>query len=183
MKKKAFLLKKITICFLVFIVCGCNTEKYIHHYDVDVVNPSIGAITTPIVMELDHINMDRIIDTISFSMKLSTDKYAYYRENHPVKKTTDIRTYSEQISVEKINQYEEIALNRVLLKYKCDLIVGLKYDVFYDDKFESVKVVVMGYPAYYKMIRPATKDDVWMLNFMNQGNVYNYNVIKQDTIR
>ena len=183
MKNNGIIIKKITISFLILIICGCDSEKYIHHYDVNVVNPNMGAITTPIVMELDYIDKNKIIDTVAFSLILSTDKYSYYRENHPVKKTTDIRTYSERVSVEKMNRFEEIALNRVLLKYKCDLIVCLKYDLFYSENFETVNVVVVGYPGYYKKIRPATKDDLWMLNFMNQGNVYNYNVIKQDTIR
>ena len=171
------------LVFSFLVVTACVSEKNAHHYDVDLVRPNMGAITTPIVMELDDISMNKICDTVSFDIKVSTDRYANYRKQHPVS-TGSKNNAVDYLSLDILQRYEKIALNRTLLKHKCDILVNLKYDLFVVSSDEpQLNVVVVGYPANYKKIRTATKEDVWMINFMGQGLYENYNIISLDTLK
>ena len=183
MKSKIKTFSRNGIMMLSFLVLTCCvSNKNVHHYDVDIVKPNMGAITTPIVMELDDVSMNKICDTISFDIKISTDKYANYRHNHPVR-TNNQNNVADFLSIEKLQKYEKIALDQTIIKHKCDLLINLKFDLFVSSDNTHLNVVVVGYPANYKKIRTATENDVWMLNFMGQGIYEKYNNISIDTLK
>lgn len=122
----------------------------------------IGLLVQPMVIEIDSVSTQMIVDTISF-----TDK-----------------TYQEK---DKPSLCKE-ALVRCKLKYKFDLLVNPSYQIYSDTSKKSkntrrssyYQVVVSGFPAYYKRIRPATPDDSWMIPFYNRTAHIEMNSIQQN---
>ena len=79
-------------------------------------------------------------------------------------------TYFHNGSVDMVNERAR-ALSDFQKEFKADVVVGALIDTKMNASV--IEVSVQGYPAKYVEIRPATKDDLWMLEFHNSINKYN----------
>jgi hypothetical protein len=68
-----------------------------------------------------------------------------------------------------IIKYETIVKSKMMKKYGADAILSATSEAITNDKGELV-ITVRGYPIKYTNFRPASKDDIWMLNYDNSVN-------------
>ena len=113
-----------------------------------------GLLVHPMVIELDSVSTHMIIDTIRFTGK------TYYDEDKPA-------LYSA-------------AMAQCIQEHHFDLLVSPSYQIYCETTYSDSKnssnitsstyynVVISGYPAYFKRIRPATPEDGWMIPFYNR---------------
>ena len=113
-----------------------------------------GLLVHPMVIELDSVSTQVIVDTICFIG-------AYYDEDKP-------ELYSKAIA-------------QCTQKHHFDLLVSPSCEMYYTRTFSGGKynVVISGYPAYFKRIRPATPEDGWMIPFYNRTTHIEMNSIQQ----
>ena len=153
----------ILIALLAVSLSSCETW-----HDVSTVRTAeaeTGLLVHPMVIELDSVSTQMIVDTISFADKLYSDK-------------------------DKPALYSE-AMARCIQKHGFDLLVSPSYQMYcittYDNSNSSqrptsstsYKVIISGYPAYFKRIRPATPNDNWMIPFYNRTAHIEMNSIQQ----
>lgn len=77
---------------------------------------------------------------------------------------------------------EKKALENAVIKHDCDVIVYPSFKIITGDDGKTCYVIVSGYPVKYKKIRPATKDDLWMIEFMGKGETYILNNIRYEDV-
>ncbi len=156
------------IMALTLVAVGLSSCKSWH--DVTTVRTAeaeTGLLVQPMVIELDSVSTQMIVDTIRFTGK------TYYDEDKPI-------LYSE-------------AMARCIQKHGFDLLVSPSYQMYCETVYSnsnyspditsstSYNVVISGYPAYFKRIRPATPEDGWMIPFYNRTASIEMNSIQQST--
>lgn len=149
------------------ICSSCSTTlKKVNQTMVRVQNPEVGTVATPIVMELGEISQQKIIDTTIINV---------YR--HPA----GSKGY-QMISQNMLAEYRKKALENAVIKHDCDVIVYPSFKIITGDDGKTCYVIVSGYPVKYKKLRPATKDDLWMIEFMGKGETYILNNIRYEDV-
>ena len=152
---RVWLMKLKKMMALAIAVVGLSSCESWH--DVTTVRTAeaeTGLLVHPMVIELDSVSTHMIVDTIRF-----TDK-----------------TYSDE---DKPALYSE-AMAKCIQKHHFDLLVSPSYQMYCETTYSnssyssnitsstSYNVVISGYPAYFKRIRPATPEDGWMIPFYNR---------------
>ena len=74
---------------------------------------------------------------------------------------TEIRPY--------LDEYKKYTVARYCSKHGYDLIISPMFQVRTNAEGNIMTVTVTGFPAKYKKFRPATKEDSWMLPFLNDN--------------
>ena len=126
-----------------------------------------GLLVHPMVIELDSVSTQMIIDTIRFTEKIYSDK-------------------------DKPALYSE-AMAKCIQKHRFDLLVSPSYHMYCETTYSNSSnssnitsgtcyiVVISGYPACFKRIRPATPEDSWMIPFYNRTARIEMNSIQQSS--
>jgi len=177
MKKQIILV----ICGIVYglMLTSCDETKYLHHTELKLMEPSVGVISTPIVMEIDYVSSNSISDTISIPLLSARNQPLSLTNNQPLLPTRD---QTRSMITSNLLELKKMALDRCVAKYECDILIGARYQFITSEDGKSFLIIITGYPAKYSRIRPATANDTWMLNFMGQGNEAYYIHSSMDTI-
>ncbi len=80
------------------------------------------------------------------------------------KRATGSYTYPHNGTVDVANARAR-ALSDFQKENNADVIIGVLIDTHMNA--ETIVVEIQGYPASYSRIRPATQNDLWMLDFIN----------------
>ena len=147
------------------VSCASTFEK-VNQTMVRVQEPEVGTVATPIVMELGQIPQQKITDTTI----INVDDYRY----------PSINQSNQRITQSMLVGFRKEALENAVLRHDCDVIVYPSFSIKTSDDGKTCYVIVSGYPAKYKKIRPATKDDLWMLEFMGKGENYFINNVRYE---
>lgn len=97
------------------------------------------VIAEPLVAEYDTIFSSSITDTLVY-------------------KATEYSKSNNYIAEKKL------AVADCCLKHNIDVLVNVSYNIKHENG--QITVIVSGLPAKFKRTRPATKDDLWMLEFI-----------------
>ncbi len=167
---KNSIMRKVNVLLAIVAVaaisssCASTFEK-VNQTMVRVQEPEVGTVATPIVMELGEIPQQKITDTTI----IDVDSY-----RHPGNQSYQRITQSMLIG------FRKEALENAVVKYGCDVIVYPSFRIFTSEDGKTCYVIVSGYPAKYKRLRPATKDDLWMLEFMGKGDNFFFNNVRYE---
>lgn len=166
MRKK----RHLGFAILMAVICSscASTFEKVNQTMVRVQEPEVGTVATPIVMELGNIPQQKITDTTI----INVDDYRYPNVN--------VRQSNQRITQSMLVAFRKEALENAVLKYECDVIVYPSFRIRTSDDGKTCYVIVSGYPAKYKRLRPATKDDLWMLEFMGKGENYFINNVRYE---
>lgn len=118
----------------VFFV-GCSSSSY-SLKTFRVVETADNIVSTPLVVEYDTIFCTSVSDTSTFQF---------------VGNKRDVN----------FELLKKNATANCCAKYGIDVLVNVSYSIY--TKRNVIYVAISGLPARYKRIRPATKDDLWML--------------------
>lgn len=176
MKKNFFLSLFLLGMFFGLHFVSCREPNYIRHTEVAFLEPNYGIITTPMIMEIEDVSNEKVTDTLVFNLSPSPSKYNNNSGDHHRK--------TKNIQEGNWNEYRQASLDYCVEKHKCDIIVCPRFQFSLSSDQRSLTVIISGFPAKYSVIRPATINDGWMLNFMGQGE-FNDNIIHYsfDTIQ
>ena len=133
------------LCFSAF------SQKYVHNINQSqaAAEPSrFGVVTAPIIGELGEISPNKIIDSCQWDL-------------------SNVKDAATEI-IPRLDQYKEYTLANYCNKNGWDLIINPLYQVRTNREGNVMTVIVTGFPAKYKRFRPATKEDSWMLSFINE---------------
>lgn len=163
-------MRKVNVLFVIVVtaaICsGCaSTFEKVNQTMVRVQEPEVGTVATPIVMELGEIPQQKITDTTI----IDVDRYRYPSN----------QSY-QRITQSMLIGFRKEALENAVIKHNCDVIVYPSFRIFTSEDGKTCYVIVSGYPAKYKRLRPATKDDLWMLEFMGKGDNYFLNNVRYE---
>lgn len=156
----------LAIAVAAAICCSCaSTFEKVNQTMVRVQEPEVGTVATPIVMELGEIPQQKIMDTtiIDVDSYRSPNNHGYQR-----------------ITQSMLVGFRKEALENAVIKHNCDVIVYPSFRIFTSEDGKTCYVIVSGYPAKYKRLRPATKDDLWMLEFMGKGESFFLNNVRYE---
>ena len=164
----------LSVAAMTIICSSCaSTFEKVNQTMVRVQEPEVGTVATPIVMELGDIPQQKITDTTVIVVErynLSPASRTY--RNPPP-------SYQE-ITPSMVAEFRKTALENAVIKYDCDVIVYPSFRIFTSENGKICYVIVSGYPAKYKRLRPATKDDLWMLEFMGKGSNFLLNNVRYE---
>lgn len=133
----------LMLAAITVLLTGCESSSFSSKtYRTIETNRTI--VSEPLVVEYDTIYDSRISDTLVYKSTESSRSNNYL--------------YEKRLAVADC-----IRANNV------DVLVNVCYDV--KDEDGKITIVVSGLPAKYKRIRPATKDDLWMLQFIEIDNI------------
>ncbi len=168
--KKTIVLLAIATTAIICSSCASTFEK-VNQTMVRVQEPEVGSIATPIIMELGEIPQQKITDTTIIDLKNyqqpSSRTYSPYSRSYPNRSNSG--TY-QRITQSMLIEFRKEALEKAVIKHDCDVIVYPSFRIITSDDGKRCYIILSGYPAKYKKIRPATKDDLWMLEFMDRGS-------------
>lgn len=140
MKKMLFVLALLSILFL----AGCTSNMSTRYFDIKTLDISGGRIVAmPLVADLD-VSSTRVTAEDSITVNIQDSKV-------------------ESV----IQQLKSIAVKKILDADSADVLVEPKYEtVVTDPEYyqRTIKVIVTGFPATYKNIRNASKDDAKIIN-------------------
>ena len=161
--------KHLVVAIFVAAICSscASTFEKVNQTMVRVQEPEVGTVATPIVMELGEIPQQKITDTTVINV------------NDYRRPTNASQTY-QRITQSMLVDFRKEALENAVLKHDCDVIVYPSFRIKTSDDGKTCYVIVSGYPAKYKRIRPATKDDLWMLEFMGKGENFFINNVRYE---
>lgn len=174
---------RISICCILggLFFAGCVESNKLKYVDVNVAQSDLNVVSIPLVIDFDNASFTRIVDTVTFQVERRIRT-----KMHPVQSST---YYAKDTIYElpydldnKVDEYKKLAFEKCVSKHGCDVIVNVMYDVFLSDDNKFINVVVRGFSANYKRIRSATPEDVWIINFQNQGDYIRYIDTDMDTI-
>lgn len=140
MKKMLFVLALLSVLFL----AGCASNKSTRYFDIKTLDVSVGKIgQMPLVADLD-VSSTRVTaeDSVTFVIKES--------------KVEGV-----------IQQVKSRAVKKILDAESADVLVEPKYETVVTRPGAlktTIKVIVTGFPATYKNIRNASKDDADLIN-------------------
>ncbi len=163
-------MKKVNVLLAIVaasVICtGCaSTFEKVNQTMVRVQEPEVGTVATPIVMELGEIPQQKITDTTI----IDVDSYRYSGS-----------TVYQRITQSMLIGFRKEALENAVIKHDCDVIVYPSFRIYTSEDGKTCYVIVSGYPAKYKRLRPATKDDLWMLEFMGKGENFFLNNVRYE---
>ena len=134
--------KLIILCTLfVLILCSCSTTQFVSYSEFRTVDPRQSFTAIPLIADL-QVNETRI--TYSEKLVASTEKL------------------SSSQALKLIDDLKSSVLSRAAKKYDADVIVAPIIDV-QQTATNAFTISIVGYPAVYKNIRNATKDDSWFI--------------------
>lgn len=168
--------KLLTIAILMVVICSscASTFEKVNQTMVRVQEPEVGTVATPLVMELGDIPQQRITDTTI----INVDDYRYSNANQSYPRSA--QASYQRITQSMLIEFRKEALENAVLRHDCDVIVYPSFRIQTSDDGKTCYVIVSGYPAKYKRLRPATKDDLWMLEFMGRGENYFINNVRYE---
>ncbi len=152
------MLKKISIAAAVAaLACSCAVTSSYDYQSTETrkVEPQIDAVTVPLNAEITVLRD-------SSGELLKAEKTIVFKAGADF--------VSGTMTDNKIEQFRNIALNRVAQEYKADLLVGALTDVKYtktDDRkdLETLTVRVSGYPAVYSDFKSVSPSDEWIMDY------------------
>ena len=112
-----------------------------------------------------------MVGTILLANVLNVSAQGTTRKIITEKKTSQGRMVdpqSEVITAPQIAELEALALSAFQKHHDADIIVGALMNTRMTAQY--IEVNIEGFPARYSKIRPATREDLWMLDFINYGN-------------
>ena len=149
MKKTLFLIEITAIAL-------ASCKPYVSTTTVRQIDARSGFVVQPMIFELDEVCQTRVCDTISSEMFADPrDESGAYGGNQLPYNNFD----------DNLNYMKSQALGYCAVKHGCDMIVNPTFYTF--QKGRKYFVVITGYPAKVKKIRPATEGDTWMTPFYN----------------
>lgn len=145
-------MKKIVLsmafCFAASIGIAQN-HHVISQSQARMLETQMGAVTAPIIAELDEVSSKKIVDTTRFSI-------GYIKDANTV--------------VALLPEYKQYAVAKYCQKNGYDVIINALFQITTNKSGDELLVVVTGFPARYKRFRPATKEDSWMLPFSGHNS-------------
>ena len=135
--------KKTTLLLLAsvaFLSVGCESTSTYSSRTIRTSEVSDLIFSAPLILEYDTVYSTVITDTSSF------------------------KSLADQGGV-NISSMRKAAVANCCAKHGFDILVNVSYHIFTINS--NYYIVVSGLPAKFKRIRPATKDDLWMLEFIN----------------
>lgn len=161
--------KQLVFAILMAAICSSSASTFekVNQTMVRVQEPEVGTVATPIVMELGEIPQQKITDTTVINV------------NDYRRPTNASQTY-QRITQSMLADFRKEALENAVMNHDCDVIVYPSFRIITSDDGKTCYVIVSGYPAKYKRLRPATKDDLWMLEFMGKGKNYIINNVRYE---
>lgn len=156
--------KKIILPFVALAISGCAVTTMADFKSVETrkTEPTLSSVTVPLSASISVLrNAD--------GTPIKAEKTVVFHgdEDFP----------SRIISEGEVEQFRNIALNRVAQQYNADLLVGALTDVTYvyndsNSKHveETLTVRVSGYPAVYTDFKSITSDDKWILDYYIDRN-------------
>ena len=145
MKKMLFVLALLSVLFLAGCASNMSTgTKSARKYDVETLDVSGKRIEAmPLVADLD-VSSTRVTaeHSVTINVKMS--------------RVEDV-----------LKEVKETAVKKILVAESADVLVEPKYETAVTDpgNYErTIQVIVTGYPATYKNIRKASKDDIEIIN-------------------
>lgn len=149
--------KSILAAAVAALASSCAVTSSFDYQSVETrkVEPQIDAVTTPLNAEI----------TV---LRDSSGELLKAEQTIVFKAGTDF--ISGTMTDNKIEQFRNIAMNRVAQQYKADLLVGALTDVKYtktNDKraIEELTIRVSGYPAVYSDFKSVSPSDEWILDY------------------
>lgn len=146
-------MKKVTFTMLfVMLTFAAFSQKYVHNItqsNARAIESQFGVLTAPVIGELGEISPNKIIDSCQWNISGVKDA------------ATEIRPY--------LDEYKKYTVARYCSKHGYDLIISPMFQVRTNAEGNIMTVTVTGFPAKYKKFRPATKEDSWMLPFLNDN--------------
>ena len=134
-----------------------QTHHSITQSQARMIETDMGAITAPIIGELGEISTTKIVDTTVFNISMFRDAKAI---------------------VELLPEYKQYAIAKYCTQNGYDIILNALFQVFTNEEGNKLNVVITGFPARYKRFRPATKEDVWMLQFVGKESISVKNIVQ-----
>ena len=115
-----------------------------------------------------------MVGTILLANVLNVSAQGTTRKIITEKKTSQGRMVDPQSEVITAPQIAELEVSQT----KCDTTFRFDHDGTVDLQnaralalsAQYIEVNIEGFPARYSKIRPATREDLWMLDFINYGN-------------
>ena len=108
-----------------------------------------------------------MVGTILLANVLNVSAQGTTRKIITEKKTSQGRMVDPQSEVITAPQIAELEVSQT----KCDTTFRFDHDGTVDlQNARYIEVNIEGFPARYSKIRPATREDLWMLDFINYGN-------------
>ena len=136
---RAKCLKVLLLASIAVFTVSCESSSFSSKtYRTIETNRTI--VSEPLVVEYDTIFNERIYDTLIYKSTESSRSNNYLYE-------------------------KQLAVADCCKNNNCDILVNVSYDI--KDEDGKIRVIISGLPARYKRIRPATKDDLWILQFIN----------------
>lgn len=153
-----FMIKKSILAAVVVVLAGsCAVTNTFDYQSVETrkVEPRIDAVTVPLNAEITVLRD-------SSGELLKAERTIVFK--------ADVDFVPGTMTDNKIEQFRNIALNRVAQEYKADLLVGALTDVQYSKKEgnksrEELTVRVSGYPAVYSDFKSVAPSDEWLLDY------------------
>lgn len=171
---KGFHMRLRRMFVFMFVAVGLSSCGSWHDVaTIQVVEEETGLLVHPMVIEFDSVSTQMIVDTFKFvGVYYDKDKPTLYKE----------------------------AMAKCILKHGFDMLISPSYKMYCETAYGntdintssnivgasyangmSYNVVISGYPAYNKRIRPATPEDVWMIPFYNRTDHIEMNSIQQSS--
>lgn len=159
-------LKVLTFVLLIFLVSSCNSWHDMATFQDAKVET--GFVVQPMVAEIDSVSAQIMVDTIVFTKGnfSDEDKPSLFRE-------------SMIICARKHNF--DILVNPTYQIFKKSVSVNSAYVEGGNGYYNDYYVVISGYPAYFKRIRPASPEDSWMVPFYNRSAHIEMNSVQQNS--
>ena len=110
-----------------------------------------------------------MVGTILLANVLNVSAQGTTRKIITEKKTSQGRMVDPQSEVTvDLQNARALALSAFQKHHDADIIVGALMNTRMTAQY--IEVNIEGFPARYSKIRPATQEDLWMLDFINYGN-------------
>lgn len=133
-----------------FMLSGCQVYNYEERGSRNI-EPYHNVATVPVIADVEIVSAEKIT----------------YSETFDNVELSKKRPQSDGSGSEIIEAHKHIALAHAIKKYKADFLIGAIFDVDYTLSDKRLVITITGFPAKYKNMRMATKEDEWI--FQPQG--------------
>lgn len=139
---------------LAVLLPGCQIYNYEERGSRNI-EPNHNVVTVPVVADLELLSKDKITYSEKFQdVELNRSFFSrlFGKKNSPASSGNEL-----------IEAYKHTALAHAVKKYNADFLIGTIYDVDYTQRNNTLEITITGFPAKYKEVRKALKEDAWFI--------------------